>query len=209
MWLVDRQSTGSDVATHGLWVVGLVASIGGLDAISQVLATLPASYPGAIVVLQHTTPTHPNRLADILSRWTALKVTLAQDGDRLQPRLVLVAPAGRHTLVCPDQTVALITSGPLPPSRPSADLLLTSMALSCEAVAALAGGIVPSPTGPASTPRCRSAGRATRLPQRHDYLRAQFPAGQPLGRQGLRRRHRPRPRPPSPPPASLLAPGSG
>jgi transposase len=34
------------------------------------------------------------------------------------------------------------------------------------------------------------------LPQRHDDLRAQLPPSQPLGRQGLRRRHRPRPRPP-------------
>jgi two-component system, chemotaxis family, protein-glutamate methylesterase/glutaminase len=43
---------------------------------------------------------------------------------------VLVAPPGRHTLICPDQTIALIGSGQTPPSRPSADLLLTSMAVS-------------------------------------------------------------------------------
>jgi two-component system, chemotaxis family, protein-glutamate methylesterase/glutaminase len=139
---VDRQATDADGAMRAPWVVGLVASIGGLDAISQVLATLPASYPGAIVVLQHTTPTHPSQLAEILSRRTALKVTLAQDGDRLQPGLVLVAPAGRHILVCPDQTVALINSGQMPPWRPSADLLLTSMALSCgaHAVAVILSG---------------------------------------------------------------------
>jgi CheB methylesterase len=92
--------------------------------------------------VQHTTPTHPSQLAEILSRRTALKVTLAQDGDRLQPGLVLVAPAGRHILVCPDQTVALINSGQMPPWRPSADLLLTSMALSCgaHAVAVILSG---------------------------------------------------------------------
>lgn len=139
---MDRQATDADGAMRAPWVVGLVASIGGLDAISQVLVTLPASYPGAIVVLQHTTPTHPSQLAEILSRRTALKVTLAQDGDRLQPGLVLVAPAGRHILVCPDQTVALINSGQMPPWRPSADLLLTSMALSCgaRAVAVILSG---------------------------------------------------------------------
>jgi two-component system chemotaxis response regulator CheB len=63
------------------------------------------------VVLQHTAPAHPSRLAEMLSRRTAFRVTLAQDGDHLQPGLVLVAPVGRHTLVCPDQTVALIDSG--------------------------------------------------------------------------------------------------
>jgi two-component system chemotaxis response regulator CheB len=115
----------------GLWVVGLVASTGGLDALGQVLAPLPAHLPAAIVALQHLRPEHPSRLAEILARRTALCVQPAHDGQRLQPGLVLVAPPGRHTLVCPDHTIALIDSGQTPPSRPSADLLLTSMALSC------------------------------------------------------------------------------
>ena len=127
---------------RGLCVVGLVASAGGLDALGQVLATLPASFPGAVVALQHTRPEHTSRLAEILGRRTALQVRPARDGARLEPGLVLVAPPGRHTLVCPDHTIALIGSGQLPPSRPSADLLLTSMALSCRerAVAVVLSG---------------------------------------------------------------------
>ena len=42
---------------------------------------------------------------------------------------MLVAPAGRHTLITNDETIALIPSGPVPPYRPSADLLLTTLAL--------------------------------------------------------------------------------
>jgi two-component system, chemotaxis family, protein-glutamate methylesterase/glutaminase len=55
---------------------------------------------------------------------------------------VLVAPPGRHTLIGPDQTIALIGSGQAPPSRPSADLPLTSMAVSCRqrAVAVVLSG---------------------------------------------------------------------
>jgi two-component system chemotaxis response regulator CheB len=127
---------------NGLWVVGLVASSDGLDALTQVLAPLPADFPAAIVALQHTRPEHPSRLPQILGRRTALCVQPAGDGDRLQPGLVLVAPPGRHTLVCPDHTIALIHPGQTPPSRPSADLLLTSMALSCRqrAVAVVLSG---------------------------------------------------------------------
>jgi two-component system chemotaxis response regulator CheB len=123
-------------------VVGLVASTGGLDALAQVLAPLPADFPGAVVALRHVHPEHPSHLAEILDRRTALFVQPARDGDRLQPGLVLVAPPGRHTLVCPDHTIALINSGQTPPSRPSADLLLTSMALSCRerAVAVVLSG---------------------------------------------------------------------
>jgi two-component system chemotaxis response regulator CheB len=127
---------------NGLWVVGLVASTGGLDALTQALAPLPADFPGAIVALQHLRPEHPSRLAELLARHTALCVQPARDGQRLQPGLVLVAPPGRHTLICPDHTIALIHSGQTPPSRPSADLLLTSMAISCRerAVAVVLSG---------------------------------------------------------------------
>jgi two-component system, chemotaxis family, protein-glutamate methylesterase/glutaminase len=51
------------------------------------------------------------------------------DGDPLRPGRILVAPSGRHTLVRPGLTLALIPSGPVPPYRPSADLLLTTLAV--------------------------------------------------------------------------------
>jgi chemotaxis response regulator CheB len=77
---------------HGLWVVGLVASVDGLDALSQVLATLPPDFPAAIVALQHVRPEHRSRLAEILGRRTALTVQPAHDSASLRPGLVLVAP---------------------------------------------------------------------------------------------------------------------
>jgi two-component system, chemotaxis family, protein-glutamate methylesterase/glutaminase len=45
-------------------VVALVASVGGLDALGQVLAPLPAGFPAAVVALQHVRPEHPSRLAE-------------------------------------------------------------------------------------------------------------------------------------------------
>jgi two-component system chemotaxis response regulator CheB len=47
----------------------------------------------------------------------------------LQPNQVFVAPAGYHTLVTPAGRLSLVLSGVYPPSRPSADLLLTTLAL--------------------------------------------------------------------------------
>jgi chemotaxis response regulator CheB len=41
---------------NGLWVVGLVASVGGLDALGEVLASLPAGFLAAVVALQHIRP---------------------------------------------------------------------------------------------------------------------------------------------------------
>jgi hypothetical protein len=53
----------------------------------------------------------------------------AQEGDSLVPGCVFAAPPGQHTLITKDETIALIPSGPAPPYRPSADLLLTTLAV--------------------------------------------------------------------------------
>jgi two-component system chemotaxis response regulator CheB len=110
-------------------IVALVCSAGGLDALSRVLAPLPPDLPAAVVALQHLAPERPSELAGLLDVRTALEVRTARDGDRLAPGRVLVTPSGRHTLVTGDGTVALLRSGAIPPARPSADLLLTSLAL--------------------------------------------------------------------------------
>jgi two-component system, chemotaxis family, protein-glutamate methylesterase/glutaminase len=62
-----------------------------------------------------------SNLPALLGRSTALAVEWAKDGNRLRPGCVLAAPAGQHTLIIKNQTIALIPSGPVPPYRPSAD----------------------------------------------------------------------------------------
>jgi two-component system, chemotaxis family, protein-glutamate methylesterase/glutaminase len=109
-------------------VVALVCSTGGLDAVRRILSRLPVGFPATVVVLQHQTPQADGRLAWVLSRWTALPVKVAAEGDRLRAGHVLVAPAGKHTLIDAGGHVALIDSGERPPYRPSADLLLTTLA---------------------------------------------------------------------------------
>jgi two-component system chemotaxis response regulator CheB len=110
-------------------VVAMVCSTGGLRALTIVLAHLPASLPAAVIALQHQSPDHVTTLPALLDRQTALPVSRASDGDRLESGRVLVAPAGHHTLIRDDLSVVLIPSGPLPPYRPSADLLLATLAL--------------------------------------------------------------------------------
>lgn len=123
-------------------VVALVSSAGGVDATVEVLGDLPAELPCSVIVLQHKPPRFESRLHEVLSRMTDRPVGLAVDGGLLHPGAVVVAPPGCHTLVTPQRQVSLIMSGDLPPARPSADLLLTSMALSLgsEAVAVIMSG---------------------------------------------------------------------
>jgi two-component system chemotaxis response regulator CheB len=111
-----------------LAVVALVASAGGLQALSEVLSALPATLPAAVLVLQHLQPGRQSLLPPILARRTALEVCEAADGARLRPGTVYVAPAGRHLRVARGRRLQLTDAAPEEYSRPSADVLLRSLA---------------------------------------------------------------------------------
>lgn len=108
-------------------VVALVASAGGLAALSSVLAALPADFPAPIVVVQHLDPNRPSLLATILARHCGLPVREAHHGDRLRPGAVHVAPPDRHLVVLPGGVLALTATEPVHYVRPSADALLESL----------------------------------------------------------------------------------
>ncbi len=123
-------------------VVALVASAGGLEALSSVLGGLPDRLAAPVLVILHQDPDNPSRLPQLLAARTDLPVAHARDGDALDPGHVLVAPPGRHLLVTVPRRVALLSAGAFPPNRPSADLLLVSMALALgpDAIAAVLSG---------------------------------------------------------------------
>jgi len=109
-------------------VIALVASVGGIQAVSTILERLPEDLGAAVIVLIHQEPARESALVEILQRRTRLPVAAAEDGTLLLPGTVVVAPPGKHVLITAEGAVALIVSGASPPSRPSADLLLATLA---------------------------------------------------------------------------------
>jgi two-component system chemotaxis response regulator CheB len=112
-------------------VVALVASAGGLDALSQVLSALPADLPAAVIVAQHIKPDRHSYLTEILRKRTALHVRQADNNDSLTPGTVLVTPPATHLIITAEARIGLLDTGTLPPARPSADLLLATLAVTC------------------------------------------------------------------------------
>lgn len=116
------------------------ASWGGLNAFSTILAALPARFPAAMLLVQHQHASADNRLAWLLSRYSALPVRAPEDKEEILPGHVYVAPPGYHMLVNEDDTVALSTYRPVHFSRPSIDELFFSAGHAYGA--ALVGGLL-------------------------------------------------------------------
>jgi hypothetical protein len=176
-------------------VVALVASAGGLDAVARVLERLPEDFGASVIVLIHQPPDRVSRLVDILDRRCTLPVAAAGHDLRLAPGQVFVVPPGKHLLITPSGRTAPVISGPAPPSRPSADLLLATLAtaLGARAITVILSGSgrngATGATACSASPR-RRAGRGTRLTgdRRRPNARARRPIrapGSPAGR-GLR-----------------------
>jgi two-component system chemotaxis response regulator CheB len=110
-------------------VVAIAASLGGMDALRSVLSALPASFPAAVLVVQHQQGGRVSRLASILDGCGPLPVSEAREGDRVEEGRVHLAPPDHHLLALEDGTLTLSSSPPEHFSRPSADVLFRSVAL--------------------------------------------------------------------------------
>ncbi|WP_406721538.1 chemotaxis protein CheB [Thioclava litoralis] len=83
-----------EVDTNRICVVGIGASAGGLEAIREMLAQATPDANFAYVVIQHLDPNHESLLAELLGRQTALQVTQATDGVRIERGRVYIIPPG-------------------------------------------------------------------------------------------------------------------
>ncbi|MEP7306226.1 MAG: chemotaxis protein CheB [Acidobacteriota bacterium] len=82
-------------------IVGIGASAGGLAAFEAFFSAMPVdTEPGmAFVLVQHLAPDHKSILADIIRRYTSMKVVEAEDGMRVQANCVHVIPPNRDIAV--------------------------------------------------------------------------------------------------------------
>ena len=76
-------------------IVGIGASAGGLEAVTQLLRNLPPDTGLAFVLVQHLDPKHESALTALLSRVTPMPVSEAEDGTLVQPGHVYVIPPNK------------------------------------------------------------------------------------------------------------------
>lgn len=129
--------------THGavssLVVIG--SSAGGIEALSEVVGKLPATFAAPVVIGQHLSPRRGSNLGEILGRRSPLPVRIVSDRERLEPGVVYVIPPD-HDVVIRGDSIQVHQDGP--GSHPSIDLLFSSAA---EAFEERVIGVVLSGTG--------------------------------------------------------------
>lgn len=111
-----------------LTIIGIGSSAGGLEAIRELVATLPTDLQVAYVVVQHMSPHHKSLMTELVARQTSLSVRDVVDGLAPEPNVIYVTPpktdvvyeGGNLNLVDPSHEVAS--------PKPSVDRFLLSLA---------------------------------------------------------------------------------
>lgn len=96
------------MAGSGFGLIAVAASVGGLAALKEILGALPANFPTPVVVVLHRTANPPNLLPQVLGRWTDLQVKTAEEGEKLHPGTIYVAPPDHHLLIGPEGVCSLV-----------------------------------------------------------------------------------------------------
>ena len=114
--------------TNKIFAIG--ASTGGVQALTRVLSAFPANAPGTVVV-QHMPAHFTTSFAQRLDTECAVSVKEADDGDRVVPGRVLIAPGGLHMLLRrsgANYYVSLKDGPPVCRQKPSVEVLFNSVA---------------------------------------------------------------------------------
>jgi two-component system, chemotaxis family, protein-glutamate methylesterase/glutaminase len=108
-------------------IVVVGGSAGGLEALQQLVSGLPKDFPAALFVVLHSAPDLPTYIAEILSRSTALPVSLAVHGEAVKAGKILVAPPDNHMTL--DGRFVRVVRGPKDNGhRPAVDPLFQTAA---------------------------------------------------------------------------------
>ncbi|WP_081673316.1 chemotaxis protein CheB [Magnetospirillum fulvum] len=128
---------------NDLFVVGIGASAGGLEALRPFVANLPQASTMAYVIVQHLSPQYRSMMVQLLGRETKLPVEEIKDGLVMVPNTIYITPPNKDVRVKNATLWLREPSAPLGP-KPSVDVFFSSLA---EDLGQQAIGVILSGTG--------------------------------------------------------------
>ncbi|HKV34891.1 MAG TPA: chemotaxis protein CheB [Pyrinomonadaceae bacterium] len=111
--------------TRDIIVIG--ASAGGVQALSTLVAALPARLPAAVFIVLHIPAEPPSLLPNILSRDALMPVSHAKNAERIEHGRIYIAPPDQHLLIT-ESHIKLVHGPKENFHRPSIDTLFRSAA---------------------------------------------------------------------------------
>ncbi|WP_296420158.1 chemotaxis protein CheB [Pseudooctadecabacter sp.] len=117
-----------DDTPETLTIIGIGSSAGGLEAIRELVATLPANLPVSYVVVQHMSPHHKSLMTELVGRQTELRVEDVADGTTPEANVIYITPP-KTDVVIHEGKLRLQDPSDLPSApKPSVDRFLVSLA---------------------------------------------------------------------------------
>ena len=126
--LISHNRQNTQIAQEPNRVVAIASSMGGIEALIEVVSGLPVDLPAAILLVQHLSPKRESYLTHIIARHTELEVREAKEGMSLNAGTICVTPPDKHLIVNQNGTLSLSDAPKEHFVRPSAEYTFKSLA---------------------------------------------------------------------------------
>ncbi len=85
--------------TDDVYVVGIGASAGGLEALETFFSRMPVSDRFVFVVIQHLSPDYKSLMAELLAKHTSMPIHQSEDGAEIRPGHVYLIPRKKNMTI--------------------------------------------------------------------------------------------------------------
>nr|WKN38720.1 CheR family methyltransferase [Tunicatimonas sp. TK19036] len=89
----------ANVNKKKLYIVGIGASAGGLEAINAFFEKVPADSGLSFVLIQHLSPDYKSMMPELLAKHTMLKISKVTDAVAVQPNAIYTIPADKNITI--------------------------------------------------------------------------------------------------------------
>jgi two-component system CheB/CheR fusion protein len=112
-----------ELGTDSFPVIGIGASAGGLEALSELFVKMPNDTGAAFVIVQHLAPSKDSAMPELLGRYTKMSIHQVTDNMAISPNTIYLIPPGKNMTI---MNGAFQLLDQIEPSRPAYIIRLTS-----------------------------------------------------------------------------------
>ncbi|NJL12614.1 MAG: hypothetical protein HC913_06195 [Microscillaceae bacterium] len=167
----DLEARSEEKAQSPEWIIGIGASAGGLEALTEFLSALPPRLDkAAFIVAQHLSPHYKSMLVQLLQRETTLLVSEARHQLPLMANCIYVTPPDCE-ISLQDGVIQIGRPSSATGPKPSVNILFTSLA---QAFGLQSIGVVLSGTGSDGAVGIRAIHEAGGITMAQDPVHARY-----------------------------------